>query len=720
MSKWIRGRLGRPIAGIMSIMMLATILLPLASPPAQAQAQAPPSADSSSSAMDWGQLDSLVSDAPIPLAVLDFNNRSSYRSGAISREMADSLSLAFEGTGKYTVVKRQQVLDAMDELGLSVPLSFDAQAQLAERLNVPFVVTGEIENVTTMRTKDGTFVEAVLNALVISRVTRLPINGARLTAKSSPKLGYTTIHMDPLVQEAISTGSFAIVNRIMDNRMPIGSVLNPSQEGIVRIRGGSVIGIREGMRLVAVRHGSVSGLLRVDTVTSIDATCTITEDRIGVAPGDKIVPYYTPENLRVTTEVARSRSVAALLPWVAAGLLTMLVSHSKEAATKATITASPVADADPLSYPNGANYITWSKQGNSTVLKYIVYRVFGTEPIPVAVVGANQNWYIDTGSVPDISTTISGSTGQTIYAWTGTAIDYMMTIDPNMAGPVFTEDSATPTIDTWNWTFDSTTLVLKKDTYPTDLLKVGVKMTDVTSIEVNAVQTPLMPGDSCAYAVQPIYYSWTPGSSSSGSSSSTSSGVDYALNLGEMSLVSPVMIMTAVPQITNPAVTDTVMSGTFDCTAPQNSTGVLQLSADPFFRDEKTVTVTTTPVQLGANIISPFTGLHLPFDTWQTYGQEAVYPLANILSNSKLIGSSSIYMRMGIKYVGNPPARPRQMSSYSTDAGYVFSAVRTFNVTRVMLMDRLMLSGSPSQIGPVSPLKSSPGRPSSRRHLFAQ
>ena len=101
MTRWIRGRLRLPVASTLSVLMLVSLLMPLAPPRAHAQTV--------------GDLSSLFeSNAPhIPIAVIDFNNKSTYRTGMLGRSFADALSMELmqtgtgtgeKGSGKFEVV----------------------------------------------------------------------------------------------------------------------------------------------------------------------------------------------------------------------------------------------------------------------------------------------------------------------------------------------------------------------------------------------------------------------------------------------------------------------------------------------------------------------------------------------------------------------------------------------------------------------------------------
>ena len=161
----------------------------------------------------------------------------------LDRKMAASLSLALQATGKFAVVPRADVDREMEEMMLTIPLSNPAQAMLADRLSAPYTVAGDIENVDIITDRDGTSAQVTVSTLVVSRITRQPINGARITTRSSPKLAFDG-NRDALVEEALSIAAFQITQRILDNRIPVTTLLMaPSDMTDFEIRGGSIMEI---------------------------------------------------------------------------------------------------------------------------------------------------------------------------------------------------------------------------------------------------------------------------------------------------------------------------------------------------------------------------------------------------------------------------------------------------------------------------------------------
>ena len=133
-----------------------------------------------------------------------------------------------------------------------------------------------------------------------------------------------------------------------------------------------MIGLQPGMRLVTTRNNTVSGILRVDSVTPSEAFCTVIENRQGVAQGDKVVPLFTLENLEQKLP-QRAHPEATILAVFAAGLLAALIGRAN-AMTSTGPGLNVAAQADAIMYNNnnGANIVSWSRQPGA--LKYVIYR----------------------------------------------------------------------------------------------------------------------------------------------------------------------------------------------------------------------------------------------------------------------------------------------------------------------------------------------------------
>lgn len=663
MSRWIRGRLGRPMASIVSVLMLVSLLMPLAPPPVRAQAEG---------VVDWNALVQGSTTPSVPLVVVDFHNVSSYKGGMLGPDMAAALSLSLQDTGKFSVVPRSETESAMQDMNLAVPLNYDALAMLADHLSAPFAVTGSIENVAIKSTKEGTYAEVTVSVIVVSKVTRLPINGARVIQRSSPKLDYTT-NSGALVNEALSTAAYQLAHRLIDNRIPIATVLISDSPNSVRLRGGSMIGLQEGMSLAATRQGSLSGLLRVSKVTATDATCTITDNIRGVANGDKVVWVYQPIPVGNGKGPGPNKNIGKkLAPVLALAALAALIGQSGgENNAVSSITAAPMADAAMQGYSDGANVIRWTKQGNH-VVKYIVFRISDNgDESAIAVVPGSQNYYIDEGQWINY---VAPPTGTTPLAQVNF---YTQTYTVAIVDPTATQVSITD----GNTGYVSTAWTLGTPAPATAVWKIDVQKTTAT---VDVYNRPRLAGESCSYLVQPIYYAFDPGAISDAPSHAKS----YMLALGEKSKVTDLVTMLAPPVITQPAYTDRVLGDVIQFTSPTlfsytSLEYVLQVSSSPKFIASATDTITNG------------------FTVDPTDGTVTVnYSVAD---SNKLANASTIYLRVGARNSSDTMKAMPFSTVNSSYKDYVFSDVHTFN-----MMDSMLLKNR--SIWSTMPMKSSPGK----------
>lgn len=383
----IRGRLGRPMASIVCGLMLMSFLLPLVSPPVQAQALG-------KDVFDFFETELTT---PTPIVVLDFVNESRYATGMLGRTFADAMSIELVNTRTFEVVKRSAVQQVLDDAGLNIPLSWDAQSMIADRLKAPFVLSGEIQEARVVQAKEGTYAEVVVNMVVVSKVTRFAINGARVLQKSSPKIGFTG-NPDVLVHEALNTAAYQAAQRLLENRLPIATVLHSPRTGEVLLRGGSTIGLRNGMEMVTIRRNTITGRLRLINVSPSDSTAAVMEEKQGIAAGDKAIPVFELQQTSTFSAKARERTglqIAGIALLAGLGVLIGTDGGSEDLqSSNLAVQAAAMSDAysDPI-YAYGANVIKWQGGGNRA-LAYLIYRDDGGT-IPIAAVQAPLTSFID-------------------------------------------------------------------------------------------------------------------------------------------------------------------------------------------------------------------------------------------------------------------------------------------------------------------------------------
>lgn len=615
MTKWIRGRLGRPIASLIAGLLLVSLIMPLAPP--QAQAQMP----------DITKLFGEVKDTT-PIVVLDFNNRSTYLTGMLGRTFADAVSMELMRTRTFDVRKRQLVEQVLDENNLTIPLSPQAQAMVADRLGSAYCLSGDIEDVKIRKSKEGTYAEVTLKALVISRVTGLPINGAQVVQSSSPKIGYSG-STDVLVHEALATAAYQVTQRLLDNRLPIGTVLMSPRNGEVVIKGGSTNGFRDGMECTTIRREAVTGRLRLLNVNPNESTGMVLEESKGISIGDKAVPIF--EFSTVTNRYgkkAREASAIQIASFVAAGLLVSLIATQNGNNSMQDFTApaaSALADAYSLNHFLGANVITW-KRPSSRVIAYIIYR--DTNPIaPIAVVDGNKTFYVDT------ATPLPGQ------------LDLMETIDTEIE---ISAEQGDLTQFNFTGVFDPTLGTLNTTV---------ITQTD-TSFSITSHRIPLQPGETCGYQMQVLYVDYA----QHGLSGDPISHPDtYRLYLGTRSAVSSRVTLTEPPRLVIPAAETLPTDGVYKCERVPAALGYnLQISSNPNFAASETVNV---PGRVESEAYA-----------------SAFFDFNALFTRFPATTERPIYWRMGSRVEGQP--NPMALSD-PNQTNYVYSQANIFMLPAV-------------------------------------
>ena len=642
MTRWIRGRLGRPIASILFGLMLVSFLLPLAPPRAQAQSLA--------------NLAKLFEESTpkTPIAVVDFDNQSKHRTGMLGRTMADAMSMELMQTGTFDIVTREKVEKMMTELHLSVPLNWSQQALLASRLcskppamkyNVNFTVSGIINNVEIHKATEGTVAVVAVRVVIISRVTGMPINGVDIVQSSSPKIGYSG-NYDSLIAEALTTASFQAVMKIMDSRVPIGTILTSPRNGEIVMKGGAALGFRIGMECTTLRRDNMTGRIRLSEVTPNESSGIVLEDSSGISPGDKILPIFEfARNSRRITKGAVGEAGLYVAAIAAGSILFSLIGTNNNNNRLTNFTAgnaTALADAQDLNFPSGANILRWPTP-SKRVVAYIIYRDTYPDVSPIAVIDGSQNFYIDnTNPIPQTSGTGSGTTGGVMEE----SITYTITFTDPATGLV------TWTIAT---VYDTTVNIGN----PTETFSQD-------SYTVTTHRVPLTPGEKTGYQIKVLYMDYMEnglGGANGGGGSSVPQ--EYSFYLGNKGTDSNRVTCVQPPTLTAPAPGQPPTNGTFSCgTVPKALNYVLYYSTDNIHFSQDTAAHTNISPNT-INIID------------QNYQQNMI-DYKTKLSIAQLSTNENIYWRIGAKVDGESDPTVATPSDVAEN-GYVFSSQEVFN-----------------------------------------
>lgn len=228
-------------------------------------------------------------------AVLDFTNDAGYGGAEIGRQASDSFVLELGKTNKIDVVPRQQIIAAVQSLGLSLPLDTVATQKLGRELNVDAVVVGSVATVAF----DGSPRRAT-SAVIIRVVdvnTGLLINGAIAQGASSPR-PIPSNDDDSLVNQSIDNASFAAVKQIVNYSLPKGTIMQDEDENTVLLNKGTKHGMYDGLDMVVTRRGSEVGRIRVSRAGTDNSDAVVTVRGAGIAPEDVAtaifqLPHYS-------------------------------------------------------------------------------------------------------------------------------------------------------------------------------------------------------------------------------------------------------------------------------------------------------------------------------------------------------------------------------------------------------------------------------------------
>ncbi len=631
-------------------LMLVSLLLSLATPPAQAQT------------INIGNLFPPGGDikTPTPIIVLDFENSSTYKTGMLGRTISDALSIELLNTRTFEVIKRSKVEKVMTDLNLTLPLDVQAQAMVADRLQSAFVVSGNIEDVQIRRVRTGTYAEVTIRTIVLHRVTRIPINGAYVTTRSSPKIGYSG-NTDVLVHEALQIAAYQLTQKILENRLPIATVLNTPIEGEAVLRGGSTIGFHKGMVLTTVRRDTVTGRIRLTWVGPSDSRGEVMEDSKGIAPGDKAVPIFEfidDSRFKGQERKAAGLQIAgyALLGWIAVMVGTENGNKGMRNNPPTPVVAA-MADAYTMDQVKGANLLRWP-EGGSRVVAYIIYR--DTNPFaPIAVVDGFTNYYVDS-SMP------------------------FPNLDDVMEDTTVSIELEAESGEITSFDFDTT---YAQDT---EEMKNPEMQNSEDSFEITCHRVPLKEGESCGYQIRILYMDYTIGDLGE---AALQHPEEYRLFLGNRGSVSQRVTLTYPADLIAPNEEELPYDGMFRCTRVSKAMSyTLQLSTDPTFTPGNTRTIPGR-IESEAYAVAEFAFTQL----WQTFP-------AN--------GAQTIYWRMGAKVAGQPT--PTALSDTNQN-GWVYTATRFFQLPETPPPGR---RGAMGVLGPPAKGVLSGRQDRQRSHIF--
>jgi len=572
---------------------------------------------------------------PTQIVVLDLMDRSGSATGMLGRTFSDALAIELTNTGTFEVVKRSEVQSVMDEFNLAVPLGSAAQGMIADKLKCSYVLSGDIDSVDIVRGRHGTYAEVMVSVLVLHKVTQLPINGAQVVVRSSPKIGYSG-NDDVLVHEALAIAAYQVTQKLLNNRLPIATVLNTPTEGQIILRGGSQLGFRKGMILTTVRRGQVTGRAKLTTINPADSRGEVMEDSKGIAPGDKAVPIFEFAYSEQRTKVNRDNAglhIAALGMLAGLAVLVGTDNGNKKLQNAPPVSAvTAMADADLMGDVDGANLVTWPWQG-ARVIAFIIYR--DTNPYaPVAVVdGHTTNWRDTALPLPEIGAVMESTTVNiSLEQQTGVVSE-------------FSYDTA----------YDTTLELQNND-----------EMTiDAASFTVTTRRVPLVPGQKVGYRIRLLYMDYE----DAGLGGTGEFPQNYSLFLGNIGRTSNRVTATKPPVLFQPAENSIPTDGIYRCErVPMAMTYVLQIAINPTFEAKYRLPLRgVTPHIEGDDYVA---ATFLPADLF-----DEVVEVQQRVGIPPSTENTPIYWRMGARVAGEVYPKAFADSNYND---WVFSRMRIF------------------------------------------
>jgi len=551
MFKWMRDRQGRPIASILSVLMLVSLLMPLTPRPANAQV----------TGSGFETLGTGADDTALPrMVVVDFGNASGFSTGALGEEISNQLMFELATTKRYDIVKKSELVNIGTQM-LNPPVPIPAVSVICAQVNANYGVNGNIESVVINENSEGSYAEVTTSFLLISRILGNPIAGGRIVQKSAPRKDYHGSNVD-MVRQAVQLTAYNISNTILNTRFQVGTIQSSPSDGLVSINLGSVSGMRDGMRLTSLRFEKVTGRMEIISCDSFSSVARVLDGQnYGMAINDKVVPIFSLEQQGYGGGGGKgfmemlSRNAGIAVAGVGLYLLINKGINSGSQANTANINAFPVADATKM--PSGEIRINFPS-ANEKVVAYLLYR--DTNPnAPIALLQPGLSWFEDKGGplAEDPTKPMKSTSYQvTLNPTTGSAP--VLTLSTNLTDPITMAGTANLDIQD-------------------------------TSFAITTRFVPMNPGDSASYFIRTLYYdvNTTAGASTGGANT-------YKLKLSNSSDYTQRCVMLAPPTLQSPTNGSVPLDGVYRANAVTGATSYqLQISTDSSFSNNRTILTRT-------------------------------------------------------------------------------------------------------------------------------
>lgn len=324
-------------------------------------------------------------------AVVDFTNRKG--NNAFGAEAAKAVTNRLTNDNKFDVKPVETVARVVESLGLVQPLGNRANVLAVGReLSVGTIVTGEVVDYRVDKSAAGKQARVSMRVIAYNVAASEVVNGAAVAAFSTVRAG--EVSDETLINDAISQAAGQAVERMGQQTLPVGTVLNTFESRAI-LNQGSRTGFKDGMSVIITRGKEQVAAASVYDVSPDKSFLRVTRSFKGIQPGDRVravfdVPNLTPNwnsdgTPSIKTERKGKANSGLVTTLLVVGLVALLAFGSS--GRNGSVTENVVSEAydDPT---NGASVrVSWNTNGwapgNSQRASWQLFRNDFGNTIPV-------------------------------------------------------------------------------------------------------------------------------------------------------------------------------------------------------------------------------------------------------------------------------------------------------------------------------------------------
>jgi hypothetical protein len=382
------------------------------------------------------------------IVVYDFDNLTKMGGGLLGRSATDAVVVEMQKTGRYEVVRRDQVIQEMEIQELSLPLDSVAMAKIAEALGATQYALGSVTKAKINTQASAKQAEVEIAVRIVDRFSGELANGAVVSALSARRLGYTGTDQ-ALLNEALSKAAYLAVQEIVAEVVPEGQVQFTFGKDEISINRGSADGVKTGMRFVILRprgnEMDVIGRATVTDVETADCSARIDENLRGIRSEDIArAVFEMPEvGPKPIGEVLKNKGPHLAKMLLGLAVLVALISLTKKGSKGGDIVRGVVAQAtnenDALGINGPGVVVTFkSAEFENAYENIFEYRIYRDD---VGLVGTVEP---RTGTMTWVNDTVGGEP----YSYYTPAEPPVWVDDDPTAGLTRNTDGVTPAVTT--------------------------------------------------------------------------------------------------------------------------------------------------------------------------------------------------------------------------------------------------------------------------------